>query len=260
VTTTTMTPAKPNWTRTAMLGGGALALAGAGLAAGLMLRSPPPAAEPARVAEAPAAVAPIAAPAALTNAQQAPVQPAAATPATVDVPHPAPVARKAPVKSERSPRHAPATNDTVVAQHDSSRPSTPIETQPAAAPVCANCGVVESVHAFEKKGEGSGAGAVAGGLLGGVLGNQVGKGNGRAAMTVLGAIGGGMAGHEIEKRTKSETMYEVRVHMEDGTTRTITQKTAPAPGSRVVVEGSTLRSADGQAAEPRMVRTTGQGA
>ena len=77
-------------------------------------------------------------------------------------------------------------------------------------------------------------------------------------MTVLGAVGGGMAGHEIEKRSKSETMYEVRVRMDDGSLRTVTQKTQPTPGSRVVVDGEKLRQAgshEGQQA-PRTIRVS----
>jgi outer membrane lipoprotein SlyB len=117
---------------------------------------------------------------------------------------------------------------------------TPVATRPAA--TCDNCGTVEGVRSYQVKGEGSGLGAVAGGVVGGVIGNQIGGGNGKKAMTVVGAIGGGMAGHEIEKRSKSYTMYEVRVKMDDGSTRTVNQSSAPTPGSRVVVEGSKLRS------------------
>jgi outer membrane lipoprotein SlyB len=114
---------------------------------------------------------------------------------------------------------------------------------PAAAPasVCKSCGVVESVRAVTHKGQASGLGAVAGGVLGAAVGNQMGQGNGRAAMTVLGAVGGGVAGNEIEKRSKSETVYEVRVRLDDGTTRTIEQRSAPAAGTRVVIEGNNLR-------------------
>jgi len=49
---------------------------------------------------------------------------------------------------------------------------------------------------------------------------------------------GGMAGHEVEKRVRSETVYEVRVRMDNGTTRTITQHSAPAQGSRVTVDNN----------------------
>jgi outer membrane lipoprotein SlyB len=110
------------------------------------------------------------------------------------------------------------------------------------AATCATCGVVEAVTPFEQKGEGTGIGAVAGGVLGGVLGNQVGGGNGKKAMTVLGAVGGGMAGHEIEKRQRSTTQYSVKVRMEDGTLRTLTQATAPTVGQKVTVEGAQIKA------------------
>lgn len=114
----------------------------------------------------------------------------------------------------------------------------------AAAPAeqtCPNCGVVESVQAVERKGEGSGVGAVAGGVVGGVLGNQVGGGNGRAAMTVIGAVGGGLAGHEIEKRARSVTVYRVKVRMDDGSLRTIEQPQSIAAGQKVRIEGKKLQ-------------------
>jgi len=118
----------------------------------------------------------------------------------------------------------------------------PAATTTAAADVCANCGTVESVKAETRKGEGTGIGAVAGGVLGGVVGHQMGGGNGKKAMTVLGAVGGGFAGHEVEKRARSTTVYQVRLRMDDGTTRTVTQQAAPAVGGRFEVEGSTLKA------------------
>ena len=124
--------------------------------------------------------------------------------------------------------------------------------EPTAAPSpapesCAQCGVVESVQAVERKGEGSGVGAVAGGVVGGVLGNQVGGGNGRAAMTVIGAVGGGLAGHEIEKRARSVTVYRVKVRMDDGSLRTIEQSQSIAAGQKVRVEGKKLHLQTGTA-------------
>ncbi len=110
-----------------------------------------------------------------------------------------------------------------------------------AAAVCANCGTVVSVQALKQKGEGSGVGAVAGGVLGGVVGNQFGKGNGRAAMTVLGAVGGGVAGHEVEKHVKATTVYRVKLRMDDGSLRTLEQAQPAAVGARMKIEGSTLR-------------------
>ncbi len=113
----------------------------------------------------------------------------------------------------------------------------------AAAPACATCGTIESVRPVTRKGDASGVGAVAGGVVGAVLGNQVGGGSGRTAATVVGAIGGGFAGNEIEKRTNSTTVYEVRVKMDDGSVRTLEQAQAPQTGARVSVEGKTLKAA-----------------
>ncbi len=89
-----------------------------------------------------------------------------------------------------------------------------------AAARCEDCGVVESVRAIERKGEGSGVGAVAGGVVGGILGNQVGGGNGRKAMTVVGAGAGAYAGHELEKNMNRSVTYEIRVRMNDRSIRT----------------------------------------
>lgn len=116
---------------------------------------------------------------------------------------------------------------------------------PAPAPVvvCATCGTVESVVAVQRTGSGSGLGAVAGGVVGGLLGNQVGGGSGKTAATIVGAVGGGFAGNAIEKNVNKTTVYQVRVRMEDGSVRTLEQARAPAQGSRVFVEGSTLRPA-----------------
>lgn len=116
---------------------------------------------------------------------------------------------------------------------------------PAPAPakaVCSNCGTVESVTPVLRDGKAGPAGVIAGGVVGGLLGNQVGKGDGRVLGTVLGAAGGAWAGNTIEKKIKKETVYAVRVRMEDGNTRTIEQATAPNVGAKVTVDGSTLAS------------------
>jgi outer membrane lipoprotein SlyB len=114
-------------------------------------------------------------------------------------------------------------------------------TQVATASVCAACGTVESVKAEKHKGEGTGLGAVGGAVVGGVVGHQMGGGNGKKALTVLGAVGGGLAGHEIEKQARSTTVYHVQLRMDDGSTRTVTQATAPAVGGRFEVQGSQLK-------------------
>lgn len=110
-----------------------------------------------------------------------------------------------------------------------------------AAKVCTTCGKVESVSAVQKKGEGTGLGVVGGAVVGGLVGSQIGGGSGKNVATVLGAVGGGVAGNEVEKRARATTVYQVRVRMDDGTLRTVTQDTAPAVGQMVTLEGSTLR-------------------
>lgn len=111
------------------------------------------------------------------------------------------------------------------------------------AAICSYCGVIEAVDEVKRKGEGTGLGAIAGGVIGAAAGNQVGQGNGRKAMTLLGAVGGGLAGHEVEKRARGDTVYQVRIRFDDGSIRTIEQSSAPKVGARVEVHGNTLKSA-----------------
>lgn len=106
--------------------------------------------------------------------------------------------------------------------------------------VCRECGVVQSVQALTRPGEGSGVGAVAGGVLGGVLGNQVGRGRGRDAATVVGVLGGAVAGHQIEKSQRTATYYQITVRFDDGSVRTYTQE-APPPWR----QGDRVRSYNG---------------
>ena len=138
---------------------------------------------------------------------------------------------------------APSTQ-TVAAASPTPERSAPVvgKSTKAVDEVCKGCGVVESVTAVKKKGQGTGAGAVVGGVLGGVVGHQMGGGTGRDAMTVIGAIGGGVAGNEVEKRARAETVYQVQLRMDDGSKRTLTLPNAPvAKGDRVAVEGQSLR-------------------
>jgi outer membrane lipoprotein SlyB len=79
-------------------------------------------------------------------------------------------------------------------------------------------------------------------VIGGVIGNQMGGGRGKDAMTAIGVVGGGMAGHEIEKRQRATTVYQVKVRMDDGSTRTVTQQSAPSVGAKVTLEGSQLKA------------------
>lgn len=107
----------------------------------------------------------------------------------------------------------------------------------AAAARCESCGVVESVRAIEAKGEG----AVAGGVVGGILGNQVGGGRGRTAMTVVGVGAGAYAGHELEKNMKRGVSYEIRVRMDDHSSRTFhSDNPEVGVGQRVTVRDGRL--------------------
>ncbi len=139
---------------------------------------------------------------------------------------------KAAPRADRVPARSSNTTTTTAAK---AAPAVPV------AAACATCGVIESVTPFQQKGEGTGIGAVAGGVLGGVVGNQVGGGNGKKAMTVLGAIGGGVAGHEVEKRQRATTLYAVKVRMQDGSLRSLTQQAAPTVGQKVTVDGSQIK-------------------
>ena len=109
------------------------------------------------------------------------------------------------------------------------------------APVCSTCGRVESVQAIQQAEPATGVGAVAGGVLGAVVGNQIGKGSGRSAATVLGAVGGGYVGHQVEKRSRTHTVYQVAVRMEDGSLRRFTRAQPPAVGTPVALQGKGYR-------------------
>ncbi|MGC4061147.1 MAG: glycine zipper 2TM domain-containing protein [Aquabacterium sp.] len=217
--------------RNALIAGGGVALVGLGLAAGVMLRAPSSPPAPAADANNPQALMQSASQPATTAALPASA-PAAA------VPQPAPVV-EAPVRTASHTKHKHEAVRQEASSNEQATTPMPTEVQARpAAPVCATCGVIESVRAVQQqRAQGSGLGAVAGGVLGGLAGNQMGKGNGRTAMTVLGAIGGGFAGNEVEKRTRTVTVYEVNVRMDDGSVRTFTQQTEPAPGTRVEVDG-----------------------
>ena len=70
---------------------------------------------------------------------------------------------------------------------------------------------------------------------------------------VLGAVGGGYVGHKVEERTRTQTVYQVAVRMEDGSVRRFTRSQPPAVGTPVVLQGKGFRVDDGarmRAAEP----------
>jgi outer membrane lipoprotein SlyB len=115
--------------------------------------------------------------------------------------------------------------------------------QVVSAPICPNCGVVDSYNAVKVQGQTNGVGAVAGGVGGAVIGSKVaGRGN-HTLGGVIGAIGGGLLGNAVEKHVRTYTMYDVHVRMDDGTVRTVRQSAAPAIGAHVTVDGHSLHAA-----------------
>ena len=117
----------------------------------------------------------------------------------------------------------------------------PATAPPPAKEICHDCGTVTAVTPVEREGTPSGAGAVAGGVLGAVVGSQVGRGQGKDVATILGAIGGGVAGNVVEKKMKKETVFQVQVRMDDGSTRSVERAEPVGVGVRVRLQGDTLQ-------------------
>ena len=183
------------------------------------------------------------------------VPPVAATdtaaPAAVPAPEPTPAAA-APAKTATHNTSAAHSKNTV-ARETPAPYQTPGQTSGAPVQVAAATpappppaidpthGHIESVYATEKKGESKGVGAVAGGAVGGLVGNSFGRGNGRTAATLLGVVGGALAGNEIEKHARTVKTWHVVVKLDDGSTRTLNQDSAP--GWR---QGEEVRLVDGR--------------
>jgi outer membrane lipoprotein SlyB len=115
--------------------------------------------------------------------------------------------------------------------------SRPVHTAPRYEPqpqpqviVDRDVGTVESITPVTQQGHGTGIGAIGGAAAGGLLGNQFGRGNGRTAATIVGVLAGGLAGNTAEQHLRSETDYEVRVRMPDGSTRVMTYQRPPEFG------------------------------
>lgn len=235
--------AKPLWAAVGILGVAVLGMGGTMIYQG---RSATPAAQVVVAASTPAVVASdLVKPAGTASAGRTSSGGAGVADDMVEKPsvqpaRPAPIPVKKVVKPVPQPMPSPVPSIAGVAP-------APALVAVVAAPICGNCGAVESVTPVERttKADGPGVGAVAGGVAGAVLGNQVGNGNGRTVATILGAIGGGFAGNAIEKNMKKETVYQVGVRMEDGSRRTIEVAQPPSVGSKITVDGSGMRSNDG---------------
>ena len=118
---------------------------------------------------------------------------------------------------------------------------------------CGNCGVVETTREVRvNTGGSSGAdpnnliGTIGGAAAGGLVGHQFGGGHGKDALTILGALGGALAGREVQERMRTpdtRVQYELRVRMEDGSTRTFHTDTLRfAAGDHVRVVDGQLRA------------------
>ena len=239
---------KPLWAAVGILG---VAVLGMGATLIYNQRTQMPATPVAAVTVPQTVAAPqLAAPAASVSAADDLIEKPVAAPAK-----PAPAAAKKVLKPVHKPVPAPSYSGVSSAPSPAPYATSYPARAPvvAAAPVCAVCGSVESVTPVERstKPAGPGMGTVAGGVLGAVLGNQVGRGDGRTVATILGAVGGGFAGNAIEGKMRKETVYQVGVRMEDGSRRTVEVARAPSVGSRVTVEGSTLRTNDGASYGPK---------
>lgn len=170
----------------------------------------------------------------------APVAAVTPAPAQTTEPKPAAEAKPAPPPkpvAKAAPKPVSQAEPTVVAQA-----APPAVAPPAPAPVCGNCGVVDSIREITQPGEGSGLGAVAGGVVGAILGHQIGGGTGKKIATVAGAAGGAYAGHQIEKSQRKTTRYEVIVRMNDGSSRSVMMDMIPGwqVGEHVRIENGTL--------------------
>lgn len=237
----TSTATKPLWAAVGVLGVAVVAMG-----AGLIYVQTRPAAVP---MAAPALVAPAPLAAASTPVALLPAAPLAAS-APVESHKAASTQNKAPARVMQA-QHAtksvaakpsyPETNAN--ANVPGNYPAAAPVPAPVAKPICANCGTVSAVTPIQRDGVGGGGGALAGGVLGAVVGNQVGDGTGKALATLLGAVGGGFAGNAVEKKMKKETVYEVQVRMEDGSSRSFEQASPASVGAHVIVDGNTLQPA-----------------
>lgn len=110
----------------------------------------------------------------------------------------------------------------------------------------AGYGTIESIQVSSGDGRTSGGGALVGGLVGALAGNQVGSGGGRTAATVAGGVAGAVVGNRVEanRNAEGQQMYAVRVRLDNGEYRDVTQDSVYdlRVGNRVrIVDGRVYR-------------------
>lgn len=85
-------------------------------------------------------------------------------------------------------------------------------------------GRVESIQVEKTSGaNGYGMGSVVGGLVGGLIANQFGGGGGKLIATAAGVGGGIYAGHELETKNHPQEVYRIRVQLDSGDYRVVSQ-------------------------------------
>jgi outer membrane lipoprotein SlyB len=183
----------------------------------------------------------------LATTTGAPADSSSVAPAPVVVAQQAPAVQAPMQEPARTVHHAPAHhNEAGYNGNGPSGSSVANDQRVASVPVCTTCGVIDSYSAVQVQGQSNGVGAVAGGLGGALVGSKIaGRGN-HTLGGAIGAVGGGLLGNVIEKHERTVTEYDVRVRMNDGSIRTVRQATVPAVGTRVNVDGHTLRPVDAQ--------------
>ena len=187
---------------------------------------------------------PVASKATVPSADASPVNPTTSAAKTATLPAPAskPAHKTNAVKA--APQATANHQEAKVAPEAAPAPVAAMPEQKPPLVICNVCGTVESVTPIEREAaQGSGIGVIAGAALGGLVGNQFGGGTGKDLATIAGMVGGGWAGNTVEKKMKKETVYEVKVRMEDGTLRKLEQKTAIGVGTKVTVEGGKITPA-----------------
>jgi len=100
-------------------------------------------------------------------------------------------------------------------------------------------GRVEAIQVTKIAGSDNvGMGAVVGGLIGSILVNQLGGGNGKALATLGGAGGGAILGNQLDQNDRVHEMYRIRVQLDSGDYRTISQDndTDLSVGNRVHID------------------------
>ena len=110
----------------------------------------------------------------------------------------------------------------------------------------AGYGTIESIQVSSGDGRTGGGGALLGGVVGALAGNQVGSGGGRTAATVAGGVAGAVIGNRVEanRNAEGQQMYMVRVRLDNGEYRDVTQDSVYdlREGNRVrIVDGRVYR-------------------